>query len=277
MHDIREKTQRLLELLGHDEGPFGVHYSDIKPEDGFGPKPGEVFSREREKAGQIDWRKAFGNFSCIVGNLWLARRKRKAAWISRIEGGCPGGVFYSGVESPYLEFIVHYVSTGLPDAHMEGEHYMCSPASMRAFLEDAAPPAATGAYCVMKPLEQFTPDETPLVVTFFARPEVMNGLYSLACYAAGSHLAVVSPFGAGCTSIIAWPLVYQQRGEERAVLGGFDISARKFMKTDELIFSAPLPLYRKMLAAMESSALTRHTWENVRKKVSRSAKTWQGN
>ena len=277
MQEIREKTQRLVELLGHDEGPFGVHYSDIKPENGFGPKPGEVFSREREQSGQIDWHKAFSNFSCIIGNLWLARKKRKAAWISHEECGCMGGGFYSGVYSPYLEMNVLYVSTGVPGTHIEGEHYLPTPESMHAFMKDSAPPAATGKYCVIKPLEQFAANETPLVVTFFARPEVMNGLYTLACYAAGSHLAVASPFGAGCTNIIAWPLVYQQRGEERAVLGGFDLSARKFMKTDELTFSAPLPLYRKMLAAMESSALTRHTWENVRKKVNRSAKTWQGN
>jgi hypothetical protein len=79
------------------------------------------------------------------------------------------------VESPYLEFIVHYVSTGLPEAHIEGEHYMCSPESMRAFLKDAAPPMATEKYCVIKPLEQFAPGETPLVVTFFAKPEVLNG------------------------------------------------------------------------------------------------------
>jgi hypothetical protein len=32
MQTITEKTTRLLELLGHEETPFGVHYSDIKPE-----------------------------------------------------------------------------------------------------------------------------------------------------------------------------------------------------------------------------------------------------
>ena len=276
MVDIKEKTQRLLKLLEHDEAPFGVHYSDIKPEDGFGPKHGEIFNREREIAGEINWEQAFSNFSCIVGNIWLARKKRRAAWISHEECGCMGGGFYSGVYSPYLEMNVLFVSTGVPGTHIEGEHYLPTPESMHTFMKDTAPPAATGKYCVIKPLEQFATNETPLVVTFFARPEALNGLYSLVCYAAGSHLAVVSPFSAGCGSIIAWPLVYQQRGEERAVLGGFDLTVRKFMKTDELTFSAPLPLYRKMLEVMESSALTRHTWENVRKKVSKSTRTWEG-
>ena len=85
---------------------------------------------------------------------------------------------------------------------------------------------------------------------------------------------MVSPFAAACGSIIAWPLVYQHRGEDKAVIGGFDPSARKFLKTDELIFSVPLPLYLKMLDVMEKSALIRTTWQGVRKKVERSRRAW---
>ncbi|GHV54611.1 hypothetical protein FACS1894206_07780 [Deltaproteobacteria bacterium] len=273
MLNIIEKTQRLLELLGHDEPPLGVHYTDSKP-DGFGPKPGEIFSKEREAANKIDWQKAFGNFSCLTGNIRLARKKRKAAWISHEECGCMGGGFYSGIYRPYLEMNVLYVSTGVPGTPIEGEHYLPSPESMRIFMEEAAPPAPLGKYCVIKPLEQFTDEEQPLVVVFFARPEVLTGLYTLTSYAVGGHNAVVSPFGAACTNIIAWPLVYQQRGQECAVLGGFDVSARKFMKPDELSLAMPLPLYRKLLGIMEESALTRHTWEGVRKKALKSRRAW---
>lgn len=273
MQTINAKTERLLELLGHDEGPLGVHYADEKP-DGFGPKPGEIFTRERESAGKIDWSAAFNDFSCIIGNIWLARKKRKAAWLSLEESGCMGGGFYSGLCGPYLETNVYYVSTGIPGTPIEGEHYLPSVESMRAFIEDSTPPPATGKYCVTKPLEQFNDAALPLVVVFFARPEVLAGLFSLACYAAGSHEAVASPFGAGCSNIIAWPLIYQQRGLERAVIGGFDLSARKFMKTDELSFAMPLALYQKMLEAMEASALTRHTWQGARKKVLKSKRAW---
>ena len=273
MISLMQRTQRLLELLGHDEVPFGVHYSNEKP-DGYGPKAGEIYSRERELAGQIDWKKAFDNFSCIIGHIWLARKKRKPAWISHEECGCMGGGFYSGVYRPYLDMNVLYVSTGVPGTPIEGEHYLPSPESMRAFMEDTAPPTPDGKYCVIKPLELFNPDESPLVVNFFVRPEVMTGLYVLTSYAAGSHLAVVSPFAAGCGSIIAWPLVLQQRGEEKAVLGGYDPSARKYLKTDELIFSVPMPLYRKMLDVMETSALTRDVWQEVCKKVRRSRRVW---
>lgn len=275
MNAVLEKTQRLLELLGHDEAPYGVCYSDVKPE-GFGPKPGELITREKELAGTMDWEKAFSTFSCLVGNIWKARKKRTAAWISHEECGCMGGGFYSGVYRPYVEMNVLYVSTGVPGTPIEGEHYLPTPESMRAFMEDCAPPETTGKYCVIKPLEQFRDGEQPLVVDFFARPEVLSGLFNLVCYTAGSHNAVVSPFGAGCTNLIAWPLVYQKRGIECAVLGGFDISARKFLKTDELTLAMPFAFYCKMLDAMESSALPRKTWqESTRKKVLRSQNAWE--
>lgn len=273
MTSMMEKTQRLMELLGQEEAPFGVCYADEKP-DGYGPKPGEIFTREREIAGEIDWQKAFGNFTCLTGSIWLARKKKKAAWISHEECGCMGGGYYSGIYGPYLEANVLYVSTGIPGTHIEGEHYLPSPETMRAFMDDCALPLGKGTYCVLKPLDQFSDAEPPLSVTFFARPEVLTGLHTLTGYAAGSHNAVVTPFGAACTSIISWPLVYEQRGIECAVLGGFDPTARKFLKTDELTFSIPLSLYGKMLDAMETSALTRHTWEGVRKKVLKSNRIW---
>ena len=275
MQGILAKTQRLMELLGHDEAPFGVCYDNVKP-DGYGPRPGELFTREREMAGRIDWRRAFGNFSCVLGNVWLARKKKKAAWISHEECGCMGGGFNTGMYRPYLETNVLYVSTGMPEANMEGEHYLPTPECMRSFMDASMPPEAPAKYCILKPLDQFTDDARPLVVNFFARPEVVNGLHSLTTFATGDYNAVVSPFGAGCCSLVAWPLVYRQRGEEKAVLGGFDLSARKFMKTDELTFSIPLSLYENMLDAMEESALTRHTWQNVRKKVAKSINAWGG-
>jgi hypothetical protein len=68
---------------------------------------------------------------------------------------------------------------------------------------------------------------------------------------------------------------YADTKPEKAVLGGFDPSARKFMKPDELTFTVPLSLYRKMLDALPESMFNGgKDWMNVRKKVERSAKAW---
>jgi len=277
MSNFDIQTKRLLELLGHNEEPLGIHYADAKPGGGFGPKPGVIFSREAEKAGTIDWQKADETFSCIIGNIWLARKKRKPAFISLEECGCMGGGFHTGMYSPYLEGNVAYVTTGFPGTPVEGERYMCSFESMYAFMDDCAPRPAPKKYAIAKALSLFAENEEPEIIVFFARPEVLCGLNVLCTYASGSHLVLVSPFGAGCTNIFNWPLTYLARGEEKAVLGGFDPSARKYMKTDELTFAVPLSLYKKMLNSMEESALKRQKWQDVRKKAVKSCRTWGEN
>lgn len=94
-------------------------------------------------------------------------------------------------------------------------------------------------------------------------------------FTTGEVDSVASPFGAGCTNILAWPLFYKEQGKEKAVLGGFDPSARKYLKTDELTFTVPLSLYQKVLKALpESMFNVGNEWKVVRKKVDRSAKTW---
>ena len=78
---IFEDTKLFLEHLGLDEEPFGVYYDDTIPDNAFGPKPGPPISRELEDQGKIDMQEVFKHFSCVMGNIWLARKKRRAAYI----------------------------------------------------------------------------------------------------------------------------------------------------------------------------------------------------
>ena len=254
-----EKTQELVTFLNYEEEPMGLHYTDILPEGAKGPKKAVLGEN---------------SFSCFIGNIFTARKKKGAAFISAEESGCVGGAFYTGVLKPYAEFIPYYVSTGNPNMHMHGERYMSSPEVMRNFLNEVEPPKASAKYCVVKPLSAFGGDE-PDVIIFFARPEVMCGLYTLVSFATGDPHAVVSPFGAGCTNICAWPYYYIARGEDKAVIGGFDPSARKFMKGDELSFAITLNLYKRMLAALDESLFHTDSWQSVRKKTERSIKAWE--
>jgi len=267
-------TRDLMHVIGLDQEPFGIYYSDTKPENAYGPKEGVPISRELEATHCIDWAAVGKNFSCFIGNIWLARRKHSAAFISAREYGCAGGGFFTGMYAPYLNRIPYFVSTGIPGTPMIGERYMPSPESMHAFMQELDPRPAPAEYCIAKPLSSFTNGEPPEFVVFFARPEALTGLYTLVTYTTGNVHAVVSPFGPGCGNITAWPLYYQRKGEERAVLGGFDPSARKFMMTDELTLTVPLGLYEKMLEAAPDSVLRTHTWEVVRKKVERSRRAW---
>jgi len=176
---------------------------------------------------------------------------------------------------PNLRFIEHYVTTGFDGTPIHGERYLPSPESMRSFLKQVDPRKAPAKYCIFKPLSLFSGDEEPEFVIFFARPEVLTGLFTHTTFTTGEVDCVASPFGAACTNILAWPLYFKEKGVEKAVLGGFDPSARKFLKYDELTFTVPLSLYKKMLKALPESMFNQNgDWAVVRKKVDRSAKVW---
>jgi uncharacterized protein (DUF169 family) len=275
MQSVLDGTSTFLRHLGAGEEPFGVHYSDAKPEKSFGPKAGAAISRELEDQGKLDVREVMKTFSCVMGNIWLARKKHAAAFISAEEYGCFGGAYYCSMMKPHLHFIEYYVTKGLAGTPLHGERYMPTPESMRGFLAKVEPRKAPAKYCVFKPLSLFVEGEEPEFVIFFARPEVLCGLFTHTVFTTGDPECVVSPFGAGCTNIISWPLYYKERGEEKAVIGGFDPSARKFMKTDELTFTVPWGLYGKMLSALpESMFSVKGAWPEVFKKVERSARAW---
>ncbi|MCC8193416.1 MAG: DUF169 domain-containing protein [Deltaproteobacteria bacterium] len=209
-----------------------------------------------------------------MGNIWLARKKKTAAYVSKEEYGCVGGAFYAGFHPKHFKFIEDYVSLGREGTGMHGERYISSPAAMRRFLETLAQPAAPARYCIFKPLSRFTGREMPETVTFFARMESLSGLATLVYFTTGDIDAVATRFGSACSHLIAWPRHYAAKGERKAVLGTFDPSARKFLKTDEMTLTIPLPLYDAMLEAAPESLLRTDTWTTVMKKVGKSNSVW---
>ena len=271
----KESLNDFLAVAGLDEIPMGMYFTDQEPDSPFTPTPQTLPTRDMEKAGQVDWPSVFGNFSCAIGHLWRARKKKAVAYFSAERYGCLGCAFWMGFNKPQVETIIHYVSTGIP-GHMEGECYCDSPDRLRKIFEDLDPEPAPGKFCVFKPLSQFGEGETPLFVTVFDRPEAIAGIHQMATFVTGDPLSVVSPWSAGCGSLVAWPMAFKARGENRAVLGGWDISARKFYKGDEITLTLPMAMFEQMVARYGESFFMKKPWGTVKKKIERSRKVWGG-
>ena len=267
------KVSEFLEALGVSEEPYGIYYTDEAPTDAIMPKAARLPSVDDEAKGQVDWKGLRENFTCVIGVLWRARKKRAAACFDGEHFGCLGGAFYLGYLKPQLESIVHYVSTGIPN-QLEGEHYLESPEVMRNFLNTIEPPPAPKRYCVMKPVTRFTEKERPEVVAFFSRPEAMAGLNQMATFVTNDFEAATSPFGAGCANILTWPMKYLSEGKLKAVIGGWDPSERKFLKTDELTFAMPTEMFDRMVSRWRESFLTKEAWTHVKKRIEKSRATW---
>jgi uncharacterized protein (DUF169 family) len=270
---IHSLLPELLNILGLDEEPLGMFYTDDAPSAGFSPKPTDLPTREKEQQNAIDWQEVFGSFSCIMGHIRRARMKKSVAYFSAERFGCPGAAFWMGFNKPQTETIIHYVSTGMP-GYMEGELYCDSPDELRRIFELADPRPAPMKICVVKPLSLFAENEQPELIMFFSRPESLCGLHQLAFFVTNDPQVVVSPWSSGCGSIAAWPQHYLNRGENRAVIGGWDPSARQFFKNDELSFTVPWPMFRSMLDRYKESFLTTDIWAKVGKKIARSKKSW---
>ncbi|MBW2442205.1 MAG: DUF169 domain-containing protein [Deltaproteobacteria bacterium] len=270
---LMESLPRFLKRLGLDEEPMGVFYSNDKPVEGFSPRPIDLPTRDKEIKNEIDWQAVFSRFSCAMGHVWRARKKKTAAYFSAQQFGCPGCAFWMGFNKPQTETIIQYVSTGIPN-WTEGEFYCESPDELRRIFEYVDPRPAPKTYCVFKPLSNFAANETPELIAFFTRPEPLCGLHQLAAFVTNDPEVVASPWSAGCGSVVVWPLHYLSKGVTRAVVGGWDPSARKFYKTDELSFTVPYQMFSDMLNRFEESFLQTKSWATVQKKIERSKKSW---
>jgi len=274
----QNKTEKSLaefmEIVGLDEAPMGVFYTDQKPENGVSPKPQVPISREAEEKGEVDWDSIMTKFACVVERIRQARRKNTAAFFDKERFGCLGGAFYLGFMNPYLNIHPYYISEGIPGM-VEGEQYVKNHKVAQEFFDFFDPPPAPARYLVVKSIELLDVNEQPDVVVFFGRPEVISGLSSLVAFTTGEIEAVKSPFGPGCSGFVTWPYRYLRERKQVAVMGGFDPSCRIFLNTDEITFAVPWDMYNKMLVDWKDSFLTLKTWKQVKKKIAKSRKVWK--
>lgn len=267
------EIQGFLDALGVREVPMGLFYSDRAPKAGTSPKQSVLPSIEMEERREVDWASLDKTWSCVIGQLWIARNRKSAAYFDREHFGCLGGAFYLGFLKPQLETIACYISSGIPD-YLEGERFLESPEASRAFFDTVDPRPAPARYCVFKRLDQLTDSEHPELVIFFDRPEVVSGLHQLATFVTNDFEAVCSPFGAGCSNIVSWPLKYMAEGKLKAVLGAWDPANRKYLKTDEITFTVPMEMFHRMVKRWDESFLNTNAWQTVLKRISKSRKTW---
>ncbi len=108
-----------------------------------------------------------------------------------------------------------------------------------------------------------------MAVIFFASPDVLAGLFTLANYDETEPNGVIAPFGAGCASIVDYPLREAQSSRPRAVLGMFDVSARPCVGAGELTFTVPWPKFVRMVDNMPDSFLITPSWTKVRNRLRR--------
>ncbi len=109
--------------------------------------------------------------------------------------------------------------------------------------------------------------DDPEVVIFYARPDVLSGLFTLTGFDVSDVDGVRSPFGAGCATIVQYPYLEIESDLPKGIIGMFDVSARPFVGVNELTLAIPMKKFMIMVENMEESFLITESWEKVKRRI----------
>jgi len=205
------------------------------------------------------------DWHCVIADLGRVLKGRNLRFDADTIG-CFGGKEYLGYsEGPRKDF-EYFLSCGIP-GEMDGIRFKKSPELVKLYSSHTPPFKAPAKYIVFKRWDRLDTDNDPIVVIFFAVPDTLSGLFSLANFDESDPLSVLAPSCAGCASIVRYPYMEYQSGHPRGVIGMFDLSARVFVKSELLTFSLPITKFSKMIKNMDESFLITDTWNKLKKRL----------
>lgn len=206
---------------------------------------------------------------CLIANLGRVRRGETLRF-GATSIGCPGGKRYAGFTETIRPGFEFFLSCGIP-GKMEGERYKKSPELVREVMARSPAFKAPAKFIVFKRWDLLEENESPDVIVFFATPDVLAGLFTLASFDTAESSGVIAPFSAGCGSIVEYPYLEKGSPSPRCVIGMFDPSARPYVEPDRVTFAAPWEKLVPMVGNMEESFLTTPTWAKIRERIARAA------
>jgi len=202
---------------------------------------------------------------CIIAVLQDVRNG-KSMCFSAEAIGCFGGKRYLGFAQKIMPNFEYFLSCGIP-GKLEGERYKKSPSLVSEAMQYQRAFEAPGRYIVFKRWDMLEEIDDPQVVIFFATPDVLAGLFTLANFDQEEPNGVISPFGSGCSTIVHYPFLQRESEHPKAIIGMYDISARPFVGNNELTFSAPMAKFLSMVQNMDESFLITKSWKQVQRRL----------
>jgi uncharacterized protein (DUF169 family) len=202
---------------------------------------------------------------CVIGALSKVREGESLCFdVDSV--GCPGGKRYLGFKEEIMPDFKYFLSCGIP-GELEGERYKKSPELVEAIMKDWPVFRAPGNYIIFKRWDMLEEIDKPEVIIFFAQPDVLSGLFTLASFDEVESNGVFTPFGSGCSTVVQYPYLEISSNRPRAVIGMFDVSARPFVPGDMLTFSVPMSKFVRMIENIEESFLITDSWKAVQKRI----------
>ena len=241
-----EFSERLGKYFGEEEFPITFYYTD--------------------QEGCAELVKPPSGHQCFIGVLGKVRKGSSLCFdVNSI--GCGGGKRYLGFTEEIMPNFEYFLSCGIP-GKLEGERYKKTPEMVKETMAQMPQFKAPARFIVFKRWDMLEESDNPEVVIFFAKPDVLSGLFTRANFDETEPNGVFTPFCAGCASIVQYPYLENASERPRGVLGMFDVSARPFVPHNTLTFAVPINKLTRMINNMNESFLITQSWNKMRKRIS---------
>jgi len=202
---------------------------------------------------------------CVIDAL-SSVRKGGSSCFNADSIGCFGGKRYLGFTEKISPNFEYFLSCGIP-GKVRGERYKKSPDLVEQLMQYVPAFKAPARFIVFKRWDMLEKSDDPEVAIFFAPPDVLSGLFTLASFDEAEPNGVFAPFGSGCSTIVQYPYLERGSHRPRGVIGMFDVSARPFVPSNALTFSVPMNKFVTMIENMEESFLITDSWRKVQKRL----------
>ena len=222
-----------------------------------------VFYYTNEDRG-AEWVERPKGHTCIICELAKVRNGKSLVFNAE-RVSCGGAKRYLGYTERMRPGFEYFLSCG--NDTMEGERYLRTPEQVNEFMNTQSKIEGSGRNIVFKRWDKLDENDNPDVVIFFATPDVLSGLFTLANFDQSEPNGTITPFGSGCGSIVYYPYLESKSERQRAVIGMFDPSARPCVPENVFTFAVPYKRFEKMVSYMEESFLITETWETIRNRI----------
>lgn len=192
----------------------------------------------------------------VAGETVVVRRGDDS--FSAPRHGCPGMQRALGFSGVYPPWMANFLTDGANGAPM-GEGLKASPELAAEFLTRAKPPRPRGDTMLMGPLRVERWDDVRSV-TFFADPDRLSALMTLAAFWSGGDDEIAAPFSSGCG--LMWREL-QNQDRDRAILGCTDIAMRRYLPPEILSLTVSPARFEQMLGFPDSAFLNREWWAEL--------------
>jgi uncharacterized protein (DUF169 family) len=230
----------------------------------FGSAELPIICYYSEGDGEAEWAEKPKGRSCLICELSKVRGGKSLVFNAETIQ-CGGAKRYLGYTPKMRAGFEYFLSCG--NEQMEGERYIRTPEMVLEIIKNQKTLPIEGKNIVFKRWDKMTASDQPEIIIFFATPDVLSGLFTLANFDQVEGNGTFTPFGAGCGSIIHYPYLEISSERPRAIIGMFDPSARPCVPAGCLSFAVPMVKFEKMISYMDESFLITETWQTVKKRI----------